>query len=112
MHDARYRMAERGIRAEPLQPEWCALRPGELCHMVSAPADYEVNVTDYLRMLEVMLAPTTLWLNMKSSIIYVMQKNAANSRIFGLYAEGPLRTSTLPHFDRYLTCLLCHISFT
>lgn len=29
MHDARYRMAERGIRAEPLQPEWCALRPGE-----------------------------------------------------------------------------------
>jgi hexosaminidase len=29
MHDIRYRMVDRGVRAEPLQPHWCALRPGE-----------------------------------------------------------------------------------
>ncbi|OCF40249.1 hexosaminidase [Kwoniella heveanensis CBS 569] len=28
MHDTRYRMVDRGIRATPLQPHWCALRPG------------------------------------------------------------------------------------
>lgn len=28
MHDIRYRMVDRGIRASPLQPHWCALRPG------------------------------------------------------------------------------------
>ncbi|KIR82856.1 hexosaminidase [Cryptococcus gattii E566] len=28
MHDIRYRMVERGVRAAPLQPHWCALRPG------------------------------------------------------------------------------------
>ncbi|WVQ75375.1 hypothetical protein IAR50_004995 [Cryptococcus sp. DSM 104548] len=28
MHDARYRMVSRGVRAAPLQPHWCALRPG------------------------------------------------------------------------------------
>jgi hexosaminidase len=30
MHDIRYRMVDRGVRAEPLQPHWCALRPGQL----------------------------------------------------------------------------------
>jgi hexosaminidase len=30
MHDVRYRMVDRGVRAEPLQPHWCALRPGQL----------------------------------------------------------------------------------
>jgi len=30
MHDIRYRMVDRGVRAEPLQPHWCALRPGKL----------------------------------------------------------------------------------
>lgn len=29
MHDIRYRMVDRGVRAEPLQPHWCALRPGK-----------------------------------------------------------------------------------
>jgi len=28
LHDLRYRMVQRGIRAIPLQPHWCALRPG------------------------------------------------------------------------------------
>lgn len=28
MHDIRYRLVDRGVRAVPLQPEWCALRPG------------------------------------------------------------------------------------
>lgn len=28
MHDIRYRMVDRGVRAVPLQPHWCALRPG------------------------------------------------------------------------------------
>ncbi|KAL1406042.1 Glucosamine-6-phosphate isomerase (Glucosamine-6-phosphate deaminase) (GNPDA) (GlcN6P deaminase) [Vanrija albida] len=28
MHDIRYRILDRGVRAAPLQPEWCALRPG------------------------------------------------------------------------------------
>ncbi|RSH95335.1 N-acetyl-glucosamine-6-phosphate deacetylase [Saitozyma podzolica] len=28
MHDIRYRMVESGVRAVPLQPYWCALRPG------------------------------------------------------------------------------------
>jgi len=28
MHDIRYRMVDRRVRAVPLQPEWCALRPG------------------------------------------------------------------------------------
>jgi len=30
MHDIRYRMVDREVRAEPLQPHWCALRPGKL----------------------------------------------------------------------------------
>ncbi|KAL5522576.1 hypothetical protein ACEPAG_8593 [Sanghuangporus baumii] len=29
LHEMRYRMVQRGVRAIPLQPEWCALRPGE-----------------------------------------------------------------------------------
>jgi len=29
MHDMRYRLVQRGIRATPLQPHWCALRPGQ-----------------------------------------------------------------------------------
>ncbi|KAF8226007.1 N-acetylhexosaminidase [Tricholoma matsutake] len=28
LHDLRYRMVQRGVRAIPLQPHWCALRPG------------------------------------------------------------------------------------
>lgn len=28
LHDLRFRMVQRGIRAIALQPEWCALRPG------------------------------------------------------------------------------------
>lgn len=32
LHALRYRMARRGVRAAPLQPEWCALRPGR-CDM-------------------------------------------------------------------------------
>ncbi|KAF8895205.1 N-acetylhexosaminidase [Infundibulicybe gibba] len=28
MHDIRYRMVQRGVRAIALQPQWCALRPG------------------------------------------------------------------------------------
>ena len=28
MHDMRYRLVDRGVNAEPLQAEWCALRPG------------------------------------------------------------------------------------
>ncbi|KAK8843396.1 hypothetical protein IAR55_007053 [Kwoniella newhampshirensis] len=32
MHDIRYRMVDRGVRASPLQPHWCALRP-EACTM-------------------------------------------------------------------------------
>ncbi|KAG8214807.1 glycoside hydrolase family 20 protein [Butyriboletus roseoflavus] len=27
LHDVRYRMVQRGVRAIPLQPQWCALRP-------------------------------------------------------------------------------------
>ncbi|KAL1746838.1 glycoside hydrolase family 20 protein [Schizophyllum fasciatum] len=29
LHDLRYRLVERGVRAIALQPEWCALRPGK-----------------------------------------------------------------------------------
>jgi hexosaminidase len=29
IHDVRNRMVERGVRANILQPHWCALRPGE-----------------------------------------------------------------------------------
>jgi hexosaminidase len=29
INDVRYRLDARGIRAVPIQPEWCALRPGE-----------------------------------------------------------------------------------
>ncbi|EFP91266.2 uncharacterized protein PGTG_17123 [Puccinia graminis f. sp. tritici CRL 75-36-700-3] len=29
MHDMRYRLVQRGVRAAPLQPHWCALRPGQ-----------------------------------------------------------------------------------
>lgn len=29
LHDIRYRMVQRGVNAIPLQPEWCAVRPGE-----------------------------------------------------------------------------------
>ncbi|BEJ11092.1 hypothetical protein CspHIS471_0105140 [Cutaneotrichosporon sp. HIS471] len=29
MHDVRYRLDARGIRSVPIQPEWCAMRPGE-----------------------------------------------------------------------------------
>ena len=28
LHDLRFRMVQRGIRAIALQPEWCAVRPG------------------------------------------------------------------------------------
>ena len=28
LHDIRFRMVQRGVRAIPLQPEWCALRAG------------------------------------------------------------------------------------
>ncbi|THH17499.1 hypothetical protein EW146_g3329 [Bondarzewia mesenterica] len=28
LHDMAYRMVQRGVRAIPLQPQWCALRPG------------------------------------------------------------------------------------
>lgn len=34
LHDIRYRMVQRGVRAINLQPEWCALRPG-LCDLNS-----------------------------------------------------------------------------
>ncbi|KIP03087.1 glycoside hydrolase family 20 protein [Phlebiopsis gigantea 11061_1 CR5-6] len=34
LHDFRFRMVQRGIRAIPLQPLWCALRPG-LCDLDS-----------------------------------------------------------------------------
>lgn len=34
LHDVRYRMVQRGVRAINLQPEWCALRPG-LCDLNS-----------------------------------------------------------------------------
>jgi hexosaminidase len=32
LHDLRYRMVQRGIKAIALQPYWCALRPG-LCDL-------------------------------------------------------------------------------
>ena len=28
LHDIRYRMVQRGVKAINLQPQWCALRPG------------------------------------------------------------------------------------
>ncbi|EKM49790.1 glycoside hydrolase family 20 protein [Phanerochaete carnosa HHB-10118-sp] len=34
LHDFRFRMVQRGVRAIPLQPLWCALRPG-LCNLDS-----------------------------------------------------------------------------
>ena len=34
LHDLRFRMVQRGVRAIPLQPLWCALRP-ELCNLNS-----------------------------------------------------------------------------
>ncbi|KZP19300.1 glycoside hydrolase family 20 protein [Athelia psychrophila] len=34
LHDLRYRMVQRGVRAIPLQPQWCALRPG-VCNLNS-----------------------------------------------------------------------------
>lgn len=30
LHDLRYRMVQNGVKAIPLQPQWCALRPN-LC---------------------------------------------------------------------------------
>jgi len=32
LHDIRYRMVQRGVKAIRLQPHWCALRPG-LCDL-------------------------------------------------------------------------------
>lgn len=32
LHDIRYRIVDKGVRAIPIQPEWCALRPG-LCNL-------------------------------------------------------------------------------
>lgn len=29
IHDMRYRLVQRGVRATPLQPHWCAVRPGQ-----------------------------------------------------------------------------------
>ncbi|KAF7977698.1 hypothetical protein HWV62_2956 [Athelia sp. TMB] len=34
LHDLRYRMVQRGVNAIPLQPQWCALRPG-VCNLNS-----------------------------------------------------------------------------
>ncbi|KAJ6622729.1 N-acetylhexosaminidase [Mycena sp. CBHHK59/15] len=34
LHELRYRMVQRGVRAIPLQPQWCVLRPG-LCNLDS-----------------------------------------------------------------------------
>ncbi|GJE96907.1 glycoside hydrolase family 20 protein [Phanerochaete sordida] len=34
LHDIRFRMVQRGVKAIPLQPEWCALRPGA-CDLTS-----------------------------------------------------------------------------
>ncbi|KAJ7258728.1 N-acetylhexosaminidase [Mycena haematopus] len=34
LHELRYRMVQRGVRAIPLQPHWCVLRPG-LCNIDS-----------------------------------------------------------------------------
>ena len=34
LHEMRYRMVQRGIKAIALQPQWCALRPG-LCNLDS-----------------------------------------------------------------------------
>ena len=34
LHDFRFRMVQRGVQAIPLQPLWCALRPG-LCDLNS-----------------------------------------------------------------------------
>ncbi|KAA1478991.1 N-acetylhexosaminidase [Dentipellis sp. KUC8613] len=34
LHDVAYRMIQRGVKAIPLQPQWCALRPG-LCDLTS-----------------------------------------------------------------------------
>ena len=34
LHEVRFRMLNRGIQAIPLQPEWCAIRPG-LCDLNS-----------------------------------------------------------------------------
>jgi hexosaminidase len=28
LHDVAYRFMQRGVKAIPLQPQWCALRPG------------------------------------------------------------------------------------
>jgi len=28
LHDIAYRFVQRGVKAIPLQPQWCALRPG------------------------------------------------------------------------------------
>ncbi|KAK4684350.1 hexosaminidase, partial [Tremellales sp. Uapishka_1] len=35
MHDIRYRMVEKGVRAVPLQPHWCAIRPGQFASSVN-----------------------------------------------------------------------------
>lgn len=29
LHELRFRMVQRGVQAIPLQPEWCAIRPGQ-----------------------------------------------------------------------------------
>ncbi|KAF7300512.1 Beta-hexosaminidase [Mycena chlorophos] len=34
LHDVRFRMVQRGVKAIPIQPMWCALRPG-LCYLDS-----------------------------------------------------------------------------
>jgi len=34
LHEMRYRMVQRGVKAIALQPQWCALRPG-LCNLDS-----------------------------------------------------------------------------
>ncbi|KAG9122433.1 N-acetyl-glucosamine-6-phosphate deacetylase, partial [Ceratobasidium sp. 392] len=34
LHDVRYRMVQRGVRAIALQPEWCAIRP-YLCDLTA-----------------------------------------------------------------------------
>lgn len=37
LHELRYRMVQRGVRAIQLQPQWCALRPGA-CNIDSTPS--------------------------------------------------------------------------
>jgi hypothetical protein len=71
MHDARYRMVDRGVRAQPLQPHWCALRPGMRHVLGPESADCQVCASMTLG----------LWLDRASEAYTIYMENHRSSTV-------------------------------